>query len=165
MNGKNWLIGFVLTLFALLVVASRPVAARASRLECTGAEVRTAVLDPGAWTFPGGNIHVRGMVSQYQEESDCPQLAGVNVAAMNANWNANFVGPMWGTGRLETAYGGGGTWQGRWNGALSADGQCSYQAVMHGVSGSVTGMKVFLNADCTAVPSPWTATLLDPSAD
>lgn len=163
MKGQKWFVWVVLALLVLLVVASGSVVAQAVRIECTGTEVRTDVLDPGVWTFPGGNIHVRGMVSQYQEESvNCPQLAGVNVAAMNANWDANYVGPMWGTARLETDYAGGGAWEGRWNGALSADG-CTYRAVMHGVSGSVTGMKAFLNADCTS--GSWTATILDPSAD
>jgi hypothetical protein len=165
MKGQRWLLWVVLTLVVLLVVASGPAAARGATMECTGTEVRIAVLDPGVWAFPGGNIRVKGMVSQYQETSTCPELSGVLTSTMNAAWDANFVGPMWGTGMNETAYGGGGVWKGRWQGALSADGRCAYEAVMHGISGSVTGMKMTLNADCTAEPSPWTATLFDPFAD
>lgn len=151
----------LLALVAVLVIAPGSVAAKASRIDCTGTESPPSVLDEGVWTFPGGNIHVRDRVSQYEEVSSvCPQLAGINTATMNANWNASFVGPMWGTALTETGYGGGGVWQGHWQGALSADGSCAYQAVMHGVSGSVAGMKAKLAADCST--GAWTATILDP---
>jgi hypothetical protein len=161
MRRQKWSVWVLLTLVTVLLLAPGAVAARAIRIDCTGMESPPSVLDEGVWTFPGGNIHVRGRVSQYEEASSvCPQLAGINTTTMNANWNANFVGPMWGTALAETGYGGGGAWQGHWQGALSADGSCTYQAVLHGVSGSVTGMKAMLTADCNT--GAWTATILDP---
>jgi hypothetical protein len=153
----------LLTLVAVLLLAPGSVAARVAWIDCTGTESLTSVLDEGVWTFPGGNIHVRDRVSQYEEVSSvCPQVAGTNTTTMNANWDANSVGPMWGTGLSETDYGGGGAWQGRWRGALGADGSCTYQAVMLGVSGSVAGMKAMVTADCST--GAWTATILDPHA-
>jgi hypothetical protein len=161
MKGRKVSVWIILTLVAVLFVAPGLATAKATRIDCTGTESAPTVLEEGVWTFPGGNIHVRNRVSLYEEESSvCPQLAGSNTATMNANWNANFVGPMWGTALTETGYGGGGVWQGHWQGALGADGSCTYQAVMHGVSGSVTGMKAMLTADCNT--GVWTATILDP---
>ena len=126
--------------------------------------MKIAQPDPGIWTNPGGNHHVRGMVSQYREESpSCPEINGINTATMNANWSANFVGPMWGTSHSETDYGGGGVWEGVWHGALNADGTCTYKAVSHGISGSVAGLKLTLVADCTNPEiTTFTATLLNP---
>lgn len=164
MSRQKWSVWMLLALVAVLLLAPGSVAASATRIECTGTESPPTVLDEGVWTFPGGNIHVRDRVSRYEEVSPaCPQLAGITTATMNANWNANFVGPMWGTGLTATDYGGGGVWQGHWQGALGADGNCTYQAVMHGASGSVTGMKAMLTADC--ITGTWTATLLDPHGD
>ena len=161
MKRQKWSVWVLLALVIMLLLAPGSVAAWAARTDCTGTESLQTVLDEGVWTFPGGNIHVRDRISQYEEVSlACPQLAGITTATMNANWNANFVGHMWGTGLTATDYGGGGVWQGHWQGALGADGSCTYQAVMQGVSGSVTGMKAMLTADCNT--GTWTATLLDP---
>jgi hypothetical protein len=111
------------------------------------------------WTYPGGNIHVRGMVMQYEEVLDCPQLAGINTVTMNANWDANYAGPMWGVAQLVTDDGG--VWESTWAGKTYADGSSEYRAVGRGVAGSVQG----LHMNLSAANGQWTATLLDPHGD
>jgi hypothetical protein len=108
--------------------------------QCSGTETIFKSHDPGVWTFPDGNIHVRGMVTSYVEQSNCPEVSGINTVVMNANWDANFIGPMWGTNNLETSYGDGGIWKGTWSGKLNSDGTMSYTGTSKGVSGSVSGL-------------------------
>jgi hypothetical protein len=146
-------------LLVALLLAPGMVAAKATRTECTGTEIASGHLDPGLWTSPGGNIHVRGMVTEYLEESSCPELRGVNTVTMNANWSADFVGPMWGTSRVVGEYG---VWEGTWQGKIAPDGSCSYEAISHGISGAVAGLKLSMTADCTEAVTTFTATILNP---
>ena len=146
----------ILTLVAVLLVAPTSVSARAVRTQCTGSEISLEMLDPGVWTFPDGNIHIRGMVGLYRVDSDCPQMAGVNTVTINANWDANFAGPMWGVAQLVTDDGG--VWESTWAGKTYADGSSEYRAVGRGVAGSVQG----LHMNLSAANGQWTATILDP---
>ena len=161
MKGQKLSVWVILTLVAVLLVAPGSVAAKATRIECTGTETLVGYLDPGTWTYPGGNIHVRGMVNQYEERSSCDQMNGINTVTINANWDANYAGPMWGSSRLETDFGGGGVWETTWHGRTYPDGSSSYQAVGRGVSGSVSELHLRLSA----TNSEWTATILDPHGD
>jgi hypothetical protein len=159
MKAKTYCPWVVAGLLVALLIAPGTIAAKATRTECTGMEVRVAVLDYGLWTNPDGNIHVRGMVSRYQEESNCPELGGLLTSTMNANWDSNFVGPMWGTSLSENEKG---VWEGTWQGNIGPDGTCSYQAISHGVSGAVAGLKMTLIADCSDPDvTTFTATILD----
>jgi hypothetical protein len=146
----------ILTLIVVLFIVPGSAIAKSTMTSCTGTETLVDVLDPGIWTFPDGRIHVRGMVMQYEEVSSCPQLAGINTVTMNANWDANEVGPIWGTARPETHDGG--VWEVTWTGKTYADGSSAYRAVGHGVAGSVEG----LHAQLYATNGEWTATILDP---
>lgn len=160
MQGKRLIVGVMVTLSVVLLMAPGSVMARATRIDCTGTETFVALLDPGLWTEPGNNIHVRGMVSQYQEDSSCPELVGLNTTTMNANWNANYAGHMWGTSYHETAYG---IWEGTWQGMMNADGSYTYEAVSHGITGAVAGMHLRLTA--ISIPGELTVvngTILDP---
>jgi hypothetical protein len=159
MKARKLSLWILAALLVALLIAPGTIAAKAARIECTGTEVRSAVLDPGRWTYPDGNIHIRGMVSVYQEVSSCAEIGGFVTSTMNANWDANFVGPIWGTGHSENEYG---VWEGTWQGKISSDGRCSYEAVSHGVSGAVSGLKMMLTADCTDEVTTYTATILDP---
>lgn len=161
MKAQKLTIVLTLVVLAVLLLAAGPAAARSTRTECTGSETVLEYLDPGVWTFPDGNIHVRDMVTAYDEVSTCPELAGPNTAVMNANWDASYTGPMWGTGRNETALG---AWEGHWHGMITPEG-CSYQAVLRGVSGEVEGLVATLTTDCSNPVSTWTATILDPHGD
>ncbi len=156
------------TLFRLfLVVAAIALAlgagtagAKAIRTNCSGTETLLGVLDPGTLTNPGGRIQIRCMVSQFREESStCPQMAGTNTNNMNANWDKNGLGPMWGTFVLKTTQG---EWKGTWHGAMGTGGSCSYEGVGRGVSGAVTGLIVMVKANCTNATTTWTSTILDP---
>lgn len=147
----------ILTLIAVLLVAPASVSARATRTTCIGSEIMLGVLDPGVWTYPDGNIHVRAMVMQYQEVSDCPQMAGINTVTMNANWDANYAGPIWGVAQLATDDGG--VWESMWVGMTYTDGTSEYRAFGSGMAGSVQGLLMKLSA----ANGQWTATILAPN--
>lgn len=159
MKRRTLSVWVILTLVVVLLIAPASVSARATQTYCTGWEIPLEVLDPGVWTYPGGNIHVRGMVMQYQEVSDCPQLAGINTVTMNANWDANYAGPIWGIAQSVTVDGG--VWESTWAGKTYADGSSEYRTVGHGVAGSVQGLHMKLSA----TNGQWTATILDPHGD
>ena len=148
-----WLL---VTLITVLLIAPGPVAAKATRIECTGTEIFQEYLDMGIWTYPDGNIHVRRMVELYVEESTCPQLAGTNTVTMNANWDASYAGPIWGTAVNLTNDGG--VWETTWQGKTFADGSYAFEVVGHGVACSVEGLHMKLSATNLG----WTATILDP---
>jgi len=150
----------VVSLVLILVIAPGSVGAGSTVTSCNGTEQNQVVLDHGTWVVRGDTLHGRGMVSTYEESADCPQLGGLNTVTMNANWDLNGVGPMWGSSRLVTDYNGGGVWEGTWQGAIGADVTCTYSAVSHGVSGSVRGLKSFVFANCSG--GTFTANLLDP---
>jgi hypothetical protein len=129
----------ILALVLFLMIVPVGVSAQTTVKHCFGTESLIDVLNPGNWTFPDGNIHVRGMVSQYNEQMNCPEISGTNTVVMNANWDANYTGPMWGTNYLETPNG---DWKGSWSGKLNPDGTLSYTGVSKGISGSVVGLKL-----------------------
>lgn len=165
MKAKRLTALVVVSLVLILVIAPGSAGAGSTWTSCNGTEQNRVVLDEGTWVVRGDTVHGRGMLSTYEESADCPQLGGLNTVTMNANWDLNGVGPMWGSGRLETDYNGGGVWEGSWQGAIGADGTCTYKAVVHGVSGSVKGLKSFLFADCSGVVTTFTAILLDPGGE
>lgn len=95
--------------------------------------------EPGAWTYPGGNIHVRGMVEYLHTTSDDPRVCGDHILWVNANWNAEGYGPIWGTYRLDVA-GLDGHWEGRFTGEVSASGVATK---MRGVGhGDLAGLRI-----------------------
>jgi hypothetical protein len=162
MKTKRLSLWILAALLVALLISPGTIAAKATRTECTGTEFRVEVLDYGLWTYPDGNIHIRGMVSLYQEESTCPEVGGLVTSTMNANWDSNLVGPIWGTGHSENEYG---VWEGTWQGSISPDGSCSYRAVSHGISGAVAGLTMTLTANCTGEVTTYTATILDPHGE
>ena len=144
MKNKKIIVLFVLAGMLLGLVA--PAAAKDNIINCTGTEYFYAFLSPGEWKSVDGRVRVRGMMMQYLEEATCPQAAGINTVVINANWTENQVGPMWGTAHSETVYGGGGVWEGTWQGKTNADGSSSYRGVSQGVSGSVEGLIMWFEA-------------------
>ena len=85
----------IFALVFLLMIVPVGVSAKATVKHCSGTETLIQMLNPGVWKFPDGNVHVRGMVSEYTEEMSCPEGSGTNTVIMNANWDANYVGPIW----------------------------------------------------------------------
>lgn len=141
---KNYFL-FTVILAVLLLGVTPVMAAEKIEFPCT--ETFVAELDPGTWTFPGGNIHVRGMVQLSREEAPDPRNTGYNTVVVNANWRPDWTGPMWGTFRLETDEGG--VWEGTWAGRMTEQGS-RYHAVGTGF-GLYSGMKIWVDmnyGDC-----------------
>ncbi len=154
----------ILTLGLCLLFVPMTVSAKTTVKYCEGTEALIQTLNPGAWSFPDGNIHVRGMVNQYREQINCPEINGTNIVVMNANWDANFSGPMWGTTYQQTSYG---DWEGTWSGKLNQDGTVAYIGVSRGVSGSVSGLILKVHG-YTTEPDGVTqieVTIRDPAGD
>lgn len=130
----------VVVLMAVLLIAVAVVTA-AERTTVPCEETFIGQVDPGTWTFPGGNVHIRGMVNTYEEVSPDPRNVGINTVTVNANWGPDYTGPMWGT--FSNATYEGGLWEGHWNGTMTAEGS-SYQAVGNGY-GLYAGQKVWVD--------------------
>ncbi len=131
----------LLTLAALLVVAA-PVAARAAVTRFTQTESCTPT-NPGTWTtLPSGRIMVRGMVMDCREDSSDPRETGNNIVTMNANWDSQGLGPMWGTSHFATDEGG--LWKATWAGMVTAQGAI-YHAESKG-EGKYQGLKAWVNS-------------------
>ncbi|MBW6466321.1 MAG: hypothetical protein K0B06_07460 [Brevefilum sp.] len=104
---KQLILGMVLLLVAMsFVVPSQSASGEVIR---TTYEATATNLCPGypgctsgEWSFPGGNFHVRDMVTIYSSTSADGRVSGINTTVMSANWDASFVGVGWGTYRLES---------------------------------------------------------------
>jgi hypothetical protein len=124
---------------ALLIAGSASAKASDARFECGEGLYETTA--PGNWAFPDGNVHIRGM--QQIARVDCPdsRQVGYNYLTINANWDANFHGPMWGTFTFISDEGG--SWTGTWNGQMTENGSW-YNAVGNG-QGIYAGMKLWID--------------------
>jgi len=78
------------------------------------------------------------MVQLLDEPASDTRLVGINTIVINANWQADWSGPMWGTFRLET---GDGRWEGTWAGQMTGQGSW-YNAVVRGY-GAYAGRKAW----------------------
>ena len=130
----------ILFVMALLLGGIAPAAA-AEKTEYQCTETLVAILDPGTWSFPDGNLHIRGMVQLFREEAPDPRTVGNNTVVVNTNWRPDGTGPMWGTFRMETDEGG--LWKGTWAGKMT-EGGSFYQGVGDGF-GLYAGMKLFVD--------------------
>lgn len=142
MSKKFYRLGVILVVMAVLLIGVAPVTA-AEKTEFTCTETFVAILDPGSWAFPGGNIHIRGMVQLLREEAPDPRSVGDNTVVVNANWRSDGTGPMWGTWRLETDEEG--VWEGTWNGMVTEEGSW-YNARGDGI-GKYAGMKMWIDTN------------------
>ncbi len=131
----------IIVLSMVLYGAAPAAAAEKDVLPCT--ETSAGLIDPGTWTFPDGNIHIRGMVELLDESSPDPRDIGQNTIVLNANWNSEFTGPMWGTFSLVTEEGG--LWEGTWAGLMTQQGP-QYNATGDGF-GLYAGMKIWVDMD------------------
>ncbi|UCH60846.1 MAG: hypothetical protein JSV61_05020 [Anaerolineales bacterium] len=140
MKKKYVRFGAILTLMAVLLVGIVPaMAAEKTVFSCV--DGGTELLNPGVWTFPDGNVHVRGMVLRTRNNASDPRDQGYNTIVMNANWGKDGAGPMWGTFSLETDEGG--LWKGTWAGRDTEQGSW-YNAVGDGY-GLYAGMKIWVD--------------------
>lgn len=137
---KNFLLslGTIMMVLVVLALTITPVMA-GEKTESTCSETLISVLNPGTWTYPDGNIHIRGLVQFYRDESPDPRLDGYNTIVTNANWRGDWSGPMWGTFHLVTDQGG---WDGTWTGKMTEMGP-----ELHGTGngyGAYAGMKMWV---------------------
>ncbi len=130
----------IVALAALLLFAV-PAAAAAIVTEFTETEVcPVAPSNPGTLTFPDGNVHVRGMVFVCTDTASDSRLSGTNTIVINANWDAQMLGPVWGTFHLVNA---GGEWAGTWEGMATPSG-----LQLHGTgagTGGYEGLRFWLD--------------------
>jgi len=119
MKKRCSLVGVLVAVMVIPLILVTPVTA-ADKAEFQCMEIYVDTLDPGSWSFPDGNIHVRGLVELFQETGPDPRLVGNNTVVVNANWHSDMTGPIWGTFRFETDEGG--LWEGNWAGQVTAEG-------------------------------------------
>jgi hypothetical protein len=158
----------VVTLILLSLLSVQAVAAEATFTTCEGAFIPLGIPNPGTWTYPGGNIHVRGMVATYQQDmpgSD-PRCSGLNTVITNANWDAYGVGPSWGTFHVVLEEGSSDGWDGTWTGMSYADGTSSIRVEGHGY-GDLEGLLVFVDIEFPGLYLPGVASghILDPHGE
>jgi len=158
----------VVMLIALSLLPVQVVSAQATFTMCEGAFVPLGILDPGTWIYPGGNMHVRGMVAMYQQNmpgSDA-RYSGLNTVVTNANWDAYGVGPSWGTFHAVPEEGGPDGWDGTWTGMSYPDESTSIQVVGHSYGG-LKGQHVFVDIAFPAMFAPGFASgyILEPGGE
>jgi hypothetical protein len=147
MKRKRRLMWAIVALIAILGVGTTSVAAKATKTDVFGTQGFTGqFLAPGTTTYPGGNRHLRGLIVVLRHETNVPSVTGNATVVINVNVDANSVGPMWGTGRLEDDDGLG-FWEGTWNGYQYDDGTSVTRAVMHG-GGAFEGLQAMWTVEC-----------------
>ena len=157
MNAKKLSLITLVAVFAvaLLIVGSAAAQASESTFTCTNAGYQTT--DMGSWSYPNGNIHIRGMKQTTLSTCGDPRVTGYNDITVNANWDSNFTGPMWGEFTFHSDEGG--TWKGTWNGMMTSDGSW-YNAVGKGY-GQYEGLKLWIDKGIDQT----TGRILNPKGD
>src|SRR3990172_1285732 len=113
MNTRKLLLTTLITVIAIVLLIAGSASAQASESTFTCTDEGYNTTDIGTWSFPDGNIHIRGMKQTAHSICDDPRVTGYNYITVNANWDANYTGPIWGTFTLQSDAGG--TWIGTWN--------------------------------------------------
>ena len=148
-----------LRLLSLLLVALPAIGQ--SRIYYTATEQTTALVSPGTISYPDGNIHIRGAAVQTRVTSSL--FSGNMIVTLNANWNSNFCGPVWGTFVLTLDNGG--VWEGTWSGkrALAAGGwSATLRAEGFGTGPGIDGMHMSETETAvsnTPIPFPYTGSI------
>lgn len=118
------------------------------------------IIEPGTFTCPGGdytgdptqpcpdgsNVHLRGNKRLARLATSDPRMTGWNTVEVNANWDADFTGHMWGTFSIELDNDLG-FWEGTFQGKRTREGDqwlLVINGTGHGTGGAVEGMQVKL---------------------
>ena len=103
----------------------------------------------------GSRTHLRNNVLVSRVDSTDPKMSGWMTVELNANMDADFAGPVWGT--FSIAIDSGGTWEGTWQGLRVRVAEEEWTATLHvqgrGFGGAVDGMKL-MAADEIVSPTP-----------
>ena len=113
------IICILLILVSAVLIPIRGATAKDNKTPFSGTKWITYLV-PGAYTYPDGTIHVRDQYMEFLIDTDESRMAGVEKVVANANWNADGIGPVWGTFRLDVAPGS--YWEGTFLGKLTEDG-------------------------------------------
>lgn len=162
-------VGLLLT---LLLAITFPAQAQAIKTEFTGLSYFTnEIIDPGVWTYPDGNVHVRGWTVGYNDVMSDPRVSGTDTMLINFNMQSApapvfFSGPMWGTMRVENE---GGYWEGSWTGFRDEQGFAYARATLHG-HGGYEGLIAQIDAtrlspDYITEPFVFTGVIIDPHGE
>jgi len=93
----------------------------------------------------GSRIHFRDTLIVSRIDSSDARVAGWMTVELNANWDADFAGPLWGTFRIEVDNSGG-TWVGTWQGLRVAEGIDYWTGTLNvtgkGFGGVVDGLRM-----------------------
>ena len=93
----------------------------------------------------GSRTHIRAGVIETRVDSADDRVAGTMTVQLNANWNANFEGPLYGT--FTILLDAGGAWAGTYEGQRTFDSTLGvWKGTLHvngiGFGGQVDGMKM-----------------------
>lgn len=129
-------------------------------IACPGGGTPSDSLFP-PWCPPDSRTTIRTRVQRCVifNTSDA-RISGTMTEVLNANLDAAFSGPVWGTSRIEVP--GRGSWEGNAEGEIHGPSSLSARGVLHG-SGEFEGMK--LKAEMIFVAgqgATWVGHILDP---
>jgi hypothetical protein len=109
----------------------------------TASDMPVEVIDPGQVNFQGPRILWRGLIVRARIEASDPRFTGFLIGTLNANWNLQGEGAVW--GRFTHEVDAGGMWEGVWRahrtraGEAQWTGEATWSA--QGRSGSVQGLR------------------------
>lgn len=130
-----------LALIAVVLLATGPVAAKATRIDFTGCEYDTNTFQEGDWTYPGHNMLLRGRIHPYYDVvPDEERVTGLVTVIASGNFKEEtFIGTAWGTFKTEPENEAlGGYWEGIW---VGPDNQPEIRLVGHG-RGAFKGLEL-----------------------
>jgi hypothetical protein len=131
-----------LSLLVVLLMACGSVGKKADAIKCTGTQTFTSFDKSVGWD-DGGSFNV-GAIGTFNIESDCPELNGVLKVTENTSPYASGSGynySNWGIFRFETAYGGGGVFEGTYNG-IAKNSVYNNETTSHSATGSLKGLQL-----------------------
>jgi len=146
---------FRIALAILFVAAVGILLAKTTVSTYTAIEIPAAAIDPGTTTMAGDNVHVRGVVKDYQRISNDPRENLTYRVTMNLNLDRSGKGAMWGTATAEV---GGGKWDGTFQGWFDyATFQGEYDSIVKG-SGDFAGLHAREHCVYTGPSNPGSCT-------
>ncbi len=140
----------------LLLTACGLINSKSGVIKCTG--TATAVHStPGEQVMLNGVSHTIGEEYVYEQESDCPEMIGV----LTVNVNYITASSIWGTFYYETAYEGGGTFEGTANAVNNPDGTFEGISTSYEATSSLRGLQLDLiyKGPSDSVSMPFEATI------
>ena len=140
---KNRLFLFILlSLLLVLLVACGLADNKSDVINCTGTATLSSLPINQVWD-DGGSFSVDTLIT-FSLESDCPELNGVMKILEDKSPNATSVGfnyTNWGIFRIETAYAGGGVFEGTYHG-IAKNSVYNNEAISYSAMGSLSGLQL-----------------------